>query len=221
MEEIRKHHNDCKRQLIQKATQRGMTVLDVGCGFGGDLQKWAHVKPKVLDMCDPSSESLQEARERSKNLGISATFYEGDISNCPKKRYQVICYNFSLHYIFETKRLFMDSLQNIVNRLERGGKLIGIIPDSESIIMNTPFRDSMGNAMTRGENTGFGNFGEKLFVMLADTPFYNGMFRKEPIAYKDLLITQLTKMGLRLEQWKQLEGYPITQMYSQFIFVCE
>lgn len=221
MEEVRRYHNLTKRQLIQRATQKGMTVLDVGCGFGGDLQKWDHVKPKVLDMCDPLRESLREAKERAKNLGISANFFEGDISNCPKKKYQVICYNFSLHYIFETKRLFMDSLQNIVNRLDHGGKLIGVIPDSEAVLMNTPFRDNLGNAMTRGENTGYGDFGEKLFVMLADTPFYNGLFRKEPIAYKDLLITQLGKMGLRLEEWKPLEGHSISEMYSQFIFVCE
>lgn len=39
MEEIRKNHNNAKRELIQSVTQEGNQILDVGCGFGGDLQK--------------------------------------------------------------------------------------------------------------------------------------------------------------------------------------
>ena len=43
MEEIRKNHNDAKRELIQSVSQKGQHILDVGCGFGGDLQKWHRV----------------------------------------------------------------------------------------------------------------------------------------------------------------------------------
>jgi len=39
MEEIRKNHNDAKRELIQSVTVNSQHILDVGCGFGGDLQK--------------------------------------------------------------------------------------------------------------------------------------------------------------------------------------
>ncbi len=35
MEEIRKNHNDAKRDLIQTVSQKGWRILDVGCGFGG------------------------------------------------------------------------------------------------------------------------------------------------------------------------------------------
>ena len=41
MEEIRRNHNEAKRQLIQSVAKNGQHILDVGCGFGGDLQKWA------------------------------------------------------------------------------------------------------------------------------------------------------------------------------------
>ncbi len=40
MEEIRKHHNDAKRALIQSVTKEGYHILDVGSGVGGDLMKW-------------------------------------------------------------------------------------------------------------------------------------------------------------------------------------
>ena len=221
MEDIRQHHNAVKRQLIQNTTRKGDAVLDVGCGFGGDLQKWYACGVRSLDMCDPSEQALEEAKTRASKLKLVPTFYHGDILKCPSnKKYDVVCYNFSLHYIFENQKLFKSSIRAIKDRLKKGGRLIGVIPDSESILMCTPFQDDLGNIMKRSEsNTGFGNFGEKLFVMLTDTPFYNGEFRSEPIAYKDLLITELHEHGVQLESWEPIHGTQVSRMYSQFIFV--
>jgi SAM-dependent methyltransferase len=221
MEEVRSHHNAVKRQLIQSATHAGNSVLDVGCGFGGDLNKWMSCGVRVLDMCDPSADALIEAKSRASKLkGLAPTFYHGDILSCPtNKKYDVICYNFSLHYIFENQRLFKSSIRAIKDRLKTGGRLIGVIPDSESILFDTPFRDALGNVVTRKDSTGFGNFGEKIHVMLVDTPFYNGEFRSEPIAYRDLLITELLEQEFHLEEWKQLSGTSLSKLYSQFIFI--
>ena len=220
MEEIRQYHNLVKRQLIQSATQSGSSVLDVGCGFGGDLQKWTHAGVRTLDMCDPSAEALVEAKLRASKMKIVPNFFHGDILMCPtNKKYDIIFYNFSLHYIFESYRLFKNSIRSIKDRLRTGGKLIGVIPDSESILMKTPFSDPLGNYMLRKDDTGYGNFGEKLFVNLADTPFYADGPKSEPIAYKDLLITELWEQGIELQEWKQLTGNPLSKMYSQFIFV--
>jgi hypothetical protein len=85
--------------------------------------------------------------------------------------------------------------------------------------MKTPFSDPLGNYMLRKDDTGYGNFGEKLFVNLADTPFYADGPKTEPIAYKDLLITELWEQGIELQEWKPLTGNPLSKMYSQFIFV--
>lgn len=219
MEEVRKYHNAVKRHLIQNNTRQGMKILDVGCGCGGDLQKWKYAVPSVLDMCDPSEESLTEARERSKNLKVQASFYLGAIFECPNRQYDIICYNFSLHYIFADPKLFFYSIRAIRDRLSNGGRLIGVIPDSESILFCTPFRDDFGNFISRSDNTGRGEIGEKIFVHLADTPYYKDGPKAEPIAYKDLLITNLEKMGIFLEKWSPLEGTELSQMYSQFIFV--
>jgi hypothetical protein len=121
---------------------------------------------------------------------------------------------------FRNAQTFKSSIRAIKDRLKEGGKFIGIIPDSEEILMSTPFRDELGNVIKRNEsNTGFGNFGEKIFVMLADTPFYDGEFKSEPIAYKDLLVTELWEQGVQLESWTQVPGTSLSRMYSQFIFV--
>jgi SAM-dependent methyltransferase len=219
MEEVRKYHNLVKRQLIRSVTKTGFSALDVGCGFGGDLQKWKSCYAKV-DMCDPNPDSLIEARRRAENLEMSVTFYEGDIFSCPEKVYDVVCYNFSLHYIFASRELFFKSIKAIRSRMDKGSVLVGCIPDSMSILMATPFKDHMNNFMSRGETTGYGNFGEKVFVQLADTPFYKDGPKSEPIAYKDLLITHLEEIGIRLVLWESLEKYDISKLYSRFIFVC-
>ena len=58
MEEIRKNHNEAKRDLIQSVTNEGAHILDVGCGFGGDLQKW-HKCGANINMCDPEPTALE------------------------------------------------------------------------------------------------------------------------------------------------------------------
>ena len=52
--------------------------------------------------------------------------------------------------------------------MKPGGRLIGIIPDSEKIIFRTPLEDDMGNFFVT-KTPGNGGFGEKLFVNLVDT----------------------------------------------------
>jgi len=215
MDAVRKHHNALKRALIQCATPPGAAVLDVGCGAGGDISKWKNIKS--LDMCDPGT--LDEAKRRAQTSPVKIAFYQGDILSCPLRLYDVICYNFSIQYIFASKKLFFDTIQAITQRLTKGGVLIGIVPDSDMILMNTPYKDSLGNYLSRGPTTGHGDFGEKVFVHLADTLYYKDGPIAEPIAYKDLLITHLMNSGFELTLWEPCQGpNQITSLYSQFIF---
>ena len=217
MDDIRKAHNNFKKDLIQKSTDNGDLVLDVGCGCGGDLQKWRHAGANI-NMCDPDEKSLEEAKSRAKNLKIRVNFYNGDIFNCPNRRYNVVCFNFSLHYIFASEKLFKESIREIKKRMKPGGKLIGIIPDSEKIIMKTPLQDDMGNFFKLKEH-GNGGFGEKLFVHLIDTPYYSDGPKSEPVAYRDHLIHELESNGFTLTLWENLSGSHISELYSKFMFV--
>ena len=217
MEEIRKYHNEAKRILIQSATSEGDSILDVWCGFGGDLQKWKHAGANI-SMCEPNLESLKEAKTRAKNMKIRVNFYEGDIFSCPHRKYDVICYNFALHYIFATKQLFEKSLLEVRNRMKPGGVFIGIVPNSDKIIMNTPVRDKLGNYFLM-KQTSSGNFGEKLYVHLAETPYYADGPKVEPIAHNDMLFTYMEDLGFTLTLWEDLEGNPVSELYSKFCFM--
>jgi len=198
-------------------TREGDSILDVGCGFGGDLQKWSKVRANI-SMCEPSLEALNEARTRAKNMKMHVNFYHGDIRVCPNRKYDVVCYNFALHYIFQSRALFSDTLKEIKKRVKPGGVFIGIIPDSEQILFKTPFTDSHGNFF-KLKGTSNGDFGEKLFVHLADTPYYADGPKAEPLAHKDMLITHLENNGFAMKLWKTLRGNPISELYSKFIFV--
>lgn len=220
MENLRKTHNNVKRALIQSTVSPGMRVLDVGCGFGGDLQKWSSVDARVT-MCDPIPESVEEARRRARNMGMNGIhILHGDILRCPAEMYDAVCYNFSLHYIFETRDIFVKSLNAIKDRLRVGGTLFGCIPDSDKILLRTPFRDSAGNTFTLDKRTGWGNFGERVWVKLTNTPFYKNGARPEPLAYRDLLITHLDEMGIELREWEPLDSpHDLSGFYSTFKFV--
>lgn len=217
MEELRRLHNDEKRSLIESVTRAGDSILDVGCGFGGDLQKWSKVRANI-SMCEPNLDALNEARDRAKNMKMRVNFYHGDIRACPNRKYDIVCYNFALHYIFQTRELFSETLREIKKRMKPGGVFVGIIPDSEQIMFKTPFSDSHGNFF-KLKGTSNGDFGEKLFVHLADTPYYADGPKSEPLAHKDMLITHLENTGFTMKLWKPLRGNPISELYSKFIFV--
>jgi len=216
MEEIRKNHNEAKRDLIQSVTNEGAHILDVGCGFGGDLQKW-HKCGANINMCDPEPTALEEARARAKICTCVSTFIRV-IFTTVQIESLMWCVSLFLHYIFQTRDLFLSSLREIKNRIKCGGMLIGIIPDSEKIIFKTPLVDDMGNFFKMKDH-GNGGFGEKLFVHLEDTPYYADGPKSEPIAYKDHLVTQLEHIGFKLQLWEGLTGNPISELYSKFIFV--
>ena len=150
--------------------------------------------------------------------GDHGTFYDGDIHACPRRKFDIVCFNFSLHYIFETREKFFSSIREIKKRIKQGGQLIGIIPDSEKIIFKTPLVDDMGNFFKMKDH-GNGGFGEKLWVHLANTPYYADGPKPEPVAYKDHLVTGLEDLGFSLVKWESLKGNPISELYSKFIFV--
>jgi len=215
MDRMRKMHNEAKRVHIQKNVPVGSLVLDVGCGRGGDLHKWK--KCTVIGI-DPDEESIKEATKRAHECGYTwASFMHGDIHDAPQILYDVICYNFSLQYIFKSEELFESTMKNIVSRLRIGGILIGVVPDASRIPIK--YIDSLGNTIERGYySSNNQQFGNMAIVRLADGPYYANGPVPEPLCYKQFLFQV---EGLELESWEKMVPEHtglISDIYSKFIF---
>ena len=219
MDALRKQHNDYKRELIRRwVTKPGAKVLDCGCGRGGDILKWKSTRAHVFAI-DPDEESLREAEQRAHDSDTGVWFLgPGTILEAQASGpYDVICYNFSLHYIFEDPVTYRASIKALTQSLKPGGLLIGIVPEkARAQVLADPsgnFKDSLGNS--------FALQGDRLHVRLVDGPFYAAGGRSEPLLDATRLIQDLDTRGLDLVVWEPMVPRPtglISNLYSKFVF---
>jgi SAM-dependent methyltransferase len=219
-QDIRKIHNDYKRKHINKWVQGPNSyVLDCGCGRGGDWWKWKARGVRVAAI-DPDVESLAEAERRANDMGFDVWFLgQGDIRQAAfSGPYDVVCYNFSLHYIFADENLLTNSLRAIKVALKPGGLLIGITPEkarAEAMADESGnFKDKLGNE--------FKIKNEKLHVRLTDGPFYADGAKEEPLLDGPILIQKLKDLGFNRLVWEPMVPSPtglISDLYTKFVFV--
>jgi SAM-dependent methyltransferase len=217
--DIRKTHNNYKRQLINKWVRPNSYVLDCGCGRGGDWWKWKAAGVRVAAI-DPDHESLDEAEKRAAEMGLDVWFLgQGDIRQAAfAGPFDMVCYNFSLHYIFENEKTLEESLKAIKVALKPGGLLIGITPEKDRAVCMANeygrFRDKLGNQ--------FEIKGDKLDVRLSDGPFYASGAKEEPLLDGRVLIERLKDLGFDRLVWEPMVPRPsglISDLYTKFVFV--
>jgi SAM-dependent methyltransferase len=173
---------------------------------------------------DPDPDSIIEANKRAIECGYDswAKFSVGDIHSAPILPFDVVCYNFSLQYIFKSTEFLKSSISEIAKRLRIGGKLIGVVPDATYITrLPTKWSDSMGNTIERGPYSSLHQqVGNMILVKVTDGPYYAGGCIPEPLCYKEILIQELSEM-FELESWSKMVPEKtglITDIYSKFIF---
>jgi len=217
MEAVRKLHNICKRELIQKWVRRGDSVLDCGCGRGGDWHKWKAVGARVFAI-DPDDESLVEAENRAIEMKFGVFFLgKGTIiQGAFAGPFDVVCYNFSIHYIMDD---FENSIKAIECAVKPGGYLIGITPDKNRAEF---ISDSNGHYIDRLGNT-FDIYqgGRRLMVKLSDGPFYADGPKDEPLLDSTLFTESLQNAGFEMLAWEPMLDKPnglISDLYSKFVF---
>ncbi|XP_021415391.1 mRNA cap guanine-N7 methyltransferase [Oncorhynchus mykiss] len=142
-----------------RQSRRELSVLDLGCGKGGDLLKWrkGHISRLVCaDIAAVSVEQCQVRYEYMRKRGhpneriFSAEFITADCTKelltdklkDPKMEFDVTSCQFVYHYSFETQQQADLMLKNACERLRPGGYFIGTTPDAYELVKRVETLDS-------------------------------------------------------------------------------
>jgi mRNA (guanine-N7-)-methyltransferase len=141
---VQKFNNAVKRCLLSLfLPRRGMVVLDMAGGKGGDLGKFSDLGVGMLVHADLAEVSVQHAEERRMQLGITFPivwvvadcFGENIVERLnPETQFDLVSCQFALHYGFESEARLRIGLQNISGRLKKGGHFCGTVPNADRLV---------------------------------------------------------------------------------------
>ncbi|GAA5826103.1 hypothetical protein JCM5353_008383 [Sporobolomyces roseus] len=151
---LKNFNNWIKSVLIAKFARREgdneqprVKVLDLGCGKGGDLQKWMKAGTDEYVGVDLAAVSVEQARSRWENMRGSRfpavfrtldCFEESITEVLPPSEvvrpFDVVSMQFCMHYAFETEPKARQMLDNVSKYLRPGGIVIGTIPDASNLL---------------------------------------------------------------------------------------
>eukprot|EP00906_Rhabdomonas_costata_P020218 RCo029385 len=116
------------------------TVLDLGCGRGGDLFKWSKTAASYYCGIDVSPVAIEEARSRHRHFRhkLPADFFVGDClgpsftfpplpstspfpTGCTTPAFDVVSCMFALHYSFRDEATARSVLRTVAAHLRLGG----------------------------------------------------------------------------------------------------
>jgi len=136
---MRKFHNNIKRDLLNKYANNVDNLLDLACGKGGDLQKWYDNKIKNVIGYDINEKSVKEANRRLQsfhNSNFNVQLNTLDLSKNVLKgsnNSNVITSMFAFHYFFENESTFETIFDSINNNLKINGIFMGTFFDGKSV----------------------------------------------------------------------------------------
>lgn len=144
---LRSFNNWVKSVILQEYTRQGFTVLDLCCGKGGDLGKFAKQKISFYVGIDMSKKNLIEAKDRFKshNCGFDGILIGGDITDPEitinqivsqefNLEYDLVSCQFALNYLWKSESTIRRFLENVTNNLKPGAVFVGTIPDSKVLV---------------------------------------------------------------------------------------
>ena len=175
---LRSFNNWVKASMINKYCKKlgkGVAVLELCCGKGGDLDKYFMNNIKLFVGADISKESLKNAMDRLEkiknekykdNFRIKCIFIKDDLSS-PDNRFlekinknyyfDLVSCQFALHYHFQNEKRLNAFLTNVSSRLCEGGYFIGTIIEDNVIVKRLRNRKKIAENKYLKEKFTFGN----------------------------------------------------------------
>ena len=129
--------------------EQSFTVLDIGCGKGGDLLKWSKanidhfvgvdIAETSVDQAKARFREMKERRNRSPRFTTefhAADCTKTDLDDLYEEKsvtFDIVSCQFAFHYCFESIAQADCMLRNITKRLRHGGYFIGTTTDANDI----------------------------------------------------------------------------------------
>lgn len=138
---LRRYHNNVKRSLINHWFDEGDSLLDIGSGRLGDLNKWMKKGLRKVIAVDPNEENMAEAEKRLKQAGANASgtvkLMKCGAQETDKLMTDIATVNgvtafFSLTYFPESPEMF-NGLLKTLSYMPVGSKLVGVVLDGDAV----------------------------------------------------------------------------------------
>ena len=160
--QLKKFHNEVKRELIRTYAGGARRLLDLACGRGGDLQKWADAEVREVVAVDLSPKEIEEARRRYRELrgkrvqvdfqqtddvGVTSPLLFGP-QHSRSDAFDAVTCMFALHYFFASEAALRHLLTTVAANLRPGGYFFGVCPDGARVqqaITSTPGAQGLTN----------------------------------------------------------------------------
>ena len=220
---MRKFHNFIKMCLYQKYCKNKNSLLDLGCGRGGDMYKWHTVGIEKVIGIDVNKSAVCEAIRRYKNqtdLNLrSYSFYFTTPKNIfieflrYKQLFQTfdnISCMFVLHYFFDNEQNVNNIFDQISKSLVKGGHFFGTIMDGDSVARHIAETEIYNNkaVFIKKEYKTHMRYGNKIQFMLSGTLYFGEKtISNEYLIYKDVLQDVGKKHGLELIEYESFKHY--------------
>ena len=233
---LRSFNNWVKASMINKYCKKlgkGVAVLELCWGKGGDLDKYFMNNIKLFVGADISKESLKNAMDRLEkiknekykdNFRIKCIFIKDDLSS-PDNRFlekidknyyfDLVSCQFALHYHFQNEKRLNAFLTNVSSRLCEGGYFIGTIIEDNVIVKRLRNRKKIAENKYLKEKFTFGN--EYYSVKFSQKHFdvKNGPFGIKYGFYLEDSIDNRDEEG----KIKYVEEYLI--VFNEFVELCK
>ncbi|KAM9738130.1 mRNA cap guanine-N(7) methyltransferase isoform 2-T2 [Menidia menidia] len=147
-------------EQVREAGHRQVSVLDLGCGKGGDLLKWRRGGISHLVCADIAGVSVEQCQSRYDDMKrkshpseriFSAQFITADCSkevlsekmDGQDQMFDICSCQFVYHYSFESEQKADMMLRNACERLKPGGFFIGTTPDAYELVKRLEASESL------------------------------------------------------------------------------
>lgn len=140
---MRKIHNKFKFDMLNRFLKKGDTILDMGSGRGGDLDKWKHLKLKRVYVIEPDEDVLETFNERKQRMKTTVDIVE---INTGGQNHEVISNTLDEHndsgnidavVMFYSLTFFnkisLKMLLKTFKSIKYGGYIFGIVLDGDRV----------------------------------------------------------------------------------------